>query len=254
MFNSNTDREWEKFGATDPYFGVITHEKYHKANLTDGNKDVFFRSGYDYITDILKKIRKHIDPTFNPKKSLDFGCGVGRLVIPLAGISENVVGVDVSESMLNEAKRNCESQSIKNVSFVKANDKLSSLNGKYDFIHSFNVFQHIPVKRGERIFKNLLAHIEKGGICVLHFTYAAKNYRAQKIVSLIRNYIPLGSNLINIIRGRKFFSPTLQMNTYDLNKIFLMMQEINVNDFYAEYTDHGGHFGFLIYFKGPKKA
>jgi hypothetical protein len=65
----------------------------------------------------------------------------------------------------------------------------------------------------------------------------------------------MGSTL-NIVRGRNFFSPTptMQMNTYDLNKIFLMMQEINVSDFYAEYTESGGHFGLLIYFKGPKEA
>jgi len=62
------------------------------------------------------------------------------MVIPLAGISESVVGVDVSESMLNEAKRNCESLSIKNVSFVKGDDNLSALNCKFDFIHSYIVF------------------------------------------------------------------------------------------------------------------
>ncbi len=251
MFNGNTDRNWEKFGETDPYFGVLTDEKYHKANLTDENMEVFFRSGYDYITDILNKIKKHIDPTFNPKKSLDFGCGVGRLVIPLAEISENVVGVDVSESMLNEAKRNCETRSIKNVSFVKAYDNLSSLNGKYDFIHSVIVFQHIPVNRGERILKNLLLHMEKGGICVLHFQYAAKKNRYGKIVSLIESYIPLGGNLINLARKRKFFVPVMQMNTYDLNKIFLIMQEFDVHDFYAEYADRGSNFGLFIYFKGP---
>jgi ubiquinone/menaquinone biosynthesis C-methylase UbiE len=248
MFLPDTDREWEEFGATDPYFGVITFEEYRQANLSDENKEAFFRSGYDYIADVSNKIRKHIDPAFNPKRCLEFGCGVGRLVIPLAEISEYVVGLDVSESMLNEARKNCESRSVKNVDFLRTNDDLSSLSGKYDFIHSFIVFQHIPVRRGWRILGNLLARLEKGGICVLHFTYA-KNYRPRHFVSFIKHHVPFGKNLINLIRGRTFFAPVIQMNTYDLNKIFLMMQKINVRDFYAEYTDHAGDLGLLIYFK-----
>ena len=47
MFNRNTDREWEKFGANDPYYGVLTHEKFHKANLTDENKK--YIDGLKYI-------------------------------------------------------------------------------------------------------------------------------------------------------------------------------------------------------------
>ena len=107
------------------------------------------------------------------------------------------------------------------------------------------------MKRGERIFRNLLGHMEKGGVCVLQLKYAD---RFNKTVSFIRDHVPLVNNVINMIRGRKFFQPTMQMNAYDLNKIFLMMQKINVRDFYAEYTDHVGHFGLRIYFKWPKEV
>jgi 2-polyprenyl-3-methyl-5-hydroxy-6-metoxy-1,4-benzoquinol methylase len=92
MFHRNTDRDWEKFGASDPYLGVLTHEQYHRANLTDESKEAFFKSGHDYIADVSKKIRTYLDPAFTPCRSLDFGCGVGRLVVPLAGISDHVVG------------------------------------------------------------------------------------------------------------------------------------------------------------------
>jgi 2-polyprenyl-3-methyl-5-hydroxy-6-metoxy-1,4-benzoquinol methylase len=171
VFNKNTDREWEKYGKDEPYYGVLTDEKYYKSNLTDQLKEEFFTSGYHQIDGVLRKIRKHIEPSFKICKALDFGCGVGRLVIPLAKISEEVTGVDVSESMLKEAQKNCEFYSIKNVTLVKSDDGLSSIKGKFDFIHSFIVFQHIPIKRGEWIFKNLLEHLEDDGVGVFHFTF-----------------------------------------------------------------------------------
>lgn len=254
MFNSSTDREWEKYGATDPYFGVFTHEKYRKTQLTQEDKAAFFRSGHDYLMAILSSVRTHLDPAFHPSNTLDFGCGVGRLVIPLAAISENVVGLDISSSMLNEAKLNCDAHALTNVSLIKSDDELSSLQGKFDFIHSIIVFQHIPVKRGVQIFKNLLTHLADGGICVLHFTFAARTSRTTKLLALIKTYLPLGGYLINLLRGRDWSSPNMQMNSYDLNKIFLLIQEIHVNNFYAEYTDHGGYRGLLIYFKGAMAA
>jgi 2-polyprenyl-3-methyl-5-hydroxy-6-metoxy-1,4-benzoquinol methylase len=249
MFNSNTDKEWEKYGKNDPYFGVVSWDKFKNSNLTSENKEEFFKSGSDYIDNVLENIRQNIDPNFTIKKCLDFGCGVGRLVIPLAKIAHEVTGVDVSDSMLNEAKKNYEERSIKNVILVKSDDSLSSLKDKYNFIHSFIVFQHIPVKRGERIFENLIAHLESEGVCVVHFTYALQSTSKRY---LLKRYIPLLNNFINLIKGRNFFYPQMQMNAYDLNQLFLTIQKANVLNCYTEFTNHNGALGIVVYFKKPK--
>ena len=253
MFNSDTDREWEEFGRNDPYFGVLIDDKFRTINLTDDNKEEFFKSGYGHIHHVLKTIRKHIDPNYTVRKALDFGCGVGRLIVPLAELAEYVIGVDVSDSMLNEAKKNCEARSITNVGFVKSDDKLSLLDGKFNFIHSFIVFQHIPIRRGERIFKNLIALLGDGGVCVVHFTYA-KDCRIKKLVSWIKNYMPLSKYFINLVKGRNLFAPQMQMNTCDLNTLLFIMQKSDISEFHAEYTDHRGELGIVLYFRKPENA
>ena len=197
MFYQNTDKEWETFGKIDPYFGVLAQDKYQQANLTEMSKADFFKSGYDYLDNILRNVRKYITPDFVPRKAMDFGCGVGRLVIPLAEVAEHVVGVDVSDSMLREAKRNCSSRSLKNVSLLKSDDELSMIEDEYDFIHSYIVFQHIPVKRGERIFRNLLEHLAAGGVGVIHFTFATLN-KVNRLIIWAKSYIPLVKNLTNL--------------------------------------------------------
>lgn len=250
MFNQDTDKEWEKFGKEDPYFGVITHDKFRKSNLTDAVKAEFFESGYRYIDEVLETIRNHIDPNFTIKRALDFGCGVGRLVIPLAKVAQEVTGIDVSEAMLAEAQKNCEASSLHNVTLIKSDDSLSQLNGSYNFIHSFIVFQHISPDRGEQIFDNLIAHLESEGICVVHFTYG-RTYRPSRLLTFVQKYIPLSTNLINLKNGRKFSAPQMQMNTYNLNRLFLIIQRVNVSNCYMTFTDHGGELGVVIYFKRP---
>jgi hypothetical protein len=105
------------------------------------------------------------------------------------------------------------------------------------------------VKRGERIFKGLLARLQQGGVAVLHLTYASTMTRPV-IVTFAKSHVPLATNVINLLRGRPFSAPTMEMNSYDLNRIFRMMQEIRVPSFFAEYTDDG-YLGLLLYFCAP---
>jgi cyclopropane fatty-acyl-phospholipid synthase-like methyltransferase len=199
---------------------------------------------------VLTNIRKHIDPLYSPRKALDFGCGVGRLVIPLARIADHVTGVDVSQSMIDEAKRNCESRSIQNVEFIKSENNVLSLDGKYDFINSVLVFQHIPVRRGEYIFENLLAHLADGGVCAVHFTYTSPWVTRQ----WMRDHIPFAHNLFNAIKCRKLYAPQMQMNPYSMNHIFCLMQKYNINEFYAELIRGGVFLSIMLYFMKPAKV
>ncbi len=56
MFNKNTDKEWEKFGRHNPYYGVISNPKYIMAHLSNEKKQQFFKSGNDHIERILGKV------------------------------------------------------------------------------------------------------------------------------------------------------------------------------------------------------
>src|ERR1041384_1508124 len=109
---SKAKEEWEYWGNNDPYYAVSTFDKFRKENLTEANKEDFFQSGFEHINKIWDEIEENFDNNFTPQKGLDFGCGVGRLVVPLAEKCETVLGVDISNLMLEEAIRNCENRQI----------------------------------------------------------------------------------------------------------------------------------------------
>jgi 2-polyprenyl-3-methyl-5-hydroxy-6-metoxy-1,4-benzoquinol methylase len=102
---SKIKENWEYYGKNDPYFAVATFEKFKKANLTEQAKNEFFQTGEEHIEKVWNEIQKHFVENFRPKRGLDFGCGVGRLVVPLANRCEKVVGVDISNVMLQEAQK-----------------------------------------------------------------------------------------------------------------------------------------------------
>ena len=174
----STDAAWEKWGQQDPYFGVITSDKFRNAKLDESARSEFFESGKWHMDYIWASCRRYFAPDFAPRRVLDFGCGVGRLVVPMAALSEHVVGLDVSESMLREARRNCDAVALCNVTLAKSDDALTALlansaGGKrFDLVHSTIVFQHIPQDRGQQIFTRLLECLAPGGIGAIQITYA----------------------------------------------------------------------------------
>ena len=161
--------------------------------------------------------------------------------------------MDISDAMLSEARRNCDSRLVSNVRLLKSDDNLSQLSGKYDLIHSFIVFQHIPVKRGQQIFENLLEHLADNGICVAQFTYA-RDMKINHLISSAKQYIPWLGNCINLIKGRGFFAPQMQMNCYDINRLLQTIQKANAVNCFSEFTKHDGELGITLYFRKPAPA
>ena len=241
----STDNAWEEWGRRDPYFGVITDPKFRSAGINEIAKQEFFASGESHVHGVLSTIRKHIDPGFAPRSALDFGCGVGRLLIPFAKIADEVVGLDVSASMLQEAQRNCDERQLRNVQLMLSNDGLSNLKGSFDLIHSCIVFQHIPAQRGRKIFSKLLQHILPGGVGAVQLTYSKTRFAPTHGVA--PQEIPSSKTAPQVMPTDS--DPEIQMNPYNINEILFLMQTHGISRFQTEFTDHGGELGVFLFFQ-----
>jgi SAM-dependent methyltransferase len=239
----STDIAWEEWGRRDPYFGVITDPKYRRAGMNENTKHEFFELGRLHVLHVLATIQRHIDPHFVPKTVLDFGCGVGRVLVPFAHVAEDVVGVDVSPSMLREARQNCDERQLTNVRLLPSDDDLSALSGTFDLIHSVIVFQHIRADRGRGIFGNLLRHLRPGGVGAIHLTYSKTRYASSHGVAPLEPPLPATPQSMP---GDA--DPEIQMNPYNMNEILFLMQCGGVQRFHIEFSDHGGELGVFLYF------
>lgn len=223
----DSDATWRHFGSTDPYFGVLTESAFLSDRLSASSRAEFFRSGQAYVDDLVSTIRTNLEPAFAPTRALDFGCGVGRLTVPLAKVCDEVVGMDISEAMLLEAQRNCADLGISNATFALADDQLSKLSGTFDLLSSLIVFQHIAPRRGEAILRRMLDLLADDGVGALQFTYGFGSSTPRWRRALISAYqsIPLVWNLRNKVKRRPFGEPMMHMNGYDLNRLLRILQE-----------------------------
>jgi trans-aconitate methyltransferase len=234
----STDRDWEEWGKSDPYFGVLSSDEFHGENLDETALGKFFRTGEEHIDRVLRTIRERLDKDFKVRKCADLGCGVGRLVIPLAGISDDVVGIDVSESMLAEAQANCQKRRIENVSFVQSDDSLSRLSGPFNLVHTCLVLQHIPTARGMRILHALVNHLEPGGVAVIQFSYRCDAPKMIRALVKLRYRLPVANAARNLMRGRPLMEPAMQLHTYSLDDVVGLLVDSGVDHFYMESSQH----------------
>lgn len=249
MLPGNPDNAWKKFGECDPYFAVCTQDQYRFGRLTQESRARFFQSGSAHVEQVFSLIRRHLNEGFQSKQALDFGCGVGRLVLPLARQCSQVVGVDISEAMLAEARKNCEAEGLGNVAFAISDDALSRVEGTFDFIHSFIVFQHIPPRRGLRIISALIDRLEPRGVGALHVTFSSKAPPLRRWIDWARKTVPWLHGSINLVRGRPFSYPMMQMNDYPLSALFRLLYDKSCDHAYTRLTDHGGHLGLMLLFQ-----
>ena len=229
-----TDADWELWGQNDPYYGVLSSEEYLNDRLDAASRERFFATGAEYIDRTLASIRSHLDADYRPRRCLDFGCGVGRLVIPLAARSDHVAGVDVSDTMLAEAAANCKQRGIENASFIKSDDDLSRLDGGFDLINSCLVLQHIPVARGMRMISALLGHLAEGGVITLQFHYRCDAPRLTRALVKLRYRLPVANYARNLLRGRPWNEPAMQMHTYNLDSVIDRYRAAGVGKLYLE--------------------
>jgi len=230
-----SDRGYEKAASLDPYYAVIPNPRYRRLTLTNEALQDFFEIGERHVESVLATIRSHFDPNFVPRRVLDYGCGVGRLLVPLARVAEQAVGLDISASMLKEAAANCKRLGVSNIDLLLADDDLTSLKGKFDLIHSTIVFQHIPPKRVDRILRGLLTHLEPDGFGSLHFVFwSPPKLRAARSLKKI---LPFGNAIANFIKGRPLGFGYIGLYEFSMDRIAAALCDAGVRIMVANFDD-----------------
>ena len=95
--------DWKRYGDTDPYYGVLTEPRFHRDNLNPDALSEFWATGEAHVERIATLFAAHLGRELRPRRSLDFGCGVGRVLLPLARRSERAPGVALLAEKAAEA-------------------------------------------------------------------------------------------------------------------------------------------------------
>ncbi|WP_395333881.1 methyltransferase domain-containing protein [Novosphingobium sp. BL-8H] len=232
---ADSDHNWRLWGERDPYYAVLTHARFRSDSIEDHRRE-FFEGGEVFVSHWLSQIERYFGAL--PRgRALDFGCGVGRLTLPLADHFESAVGLDIAPAMLAEARRNSDGRPI---DYLLSDDSLSRVEGSFDFVISCIVLQHIPVARGMAILGRLLDRVNPGGGAIIQLSTRRNHSRWQRLGEQIRHTVPGGQAVMNLLGGRAADTPVMQMNEYPLDGVLRLFDERGFHEMLVRYQNHGG--------------
>ena len=175
--NLKMGHEWFAFTFREQKQFKLTPSEFEKL-LANSDRTVF-RAYESMLIDTNHKWAKHWESEVEwivklcelkpGDRVLDFGCGNGRHSLELARKGMVVVGVDLVDRFIEEAKSMATKQGIKNVSFIKGDCRSVLLEDRFDAaICLYDVIGSHPIKRdNEAIVENLSRHLRPGGYALM---------------------------------------------------------------------------------------
>jgi len=156
------DNAWERFATSDAEAYICTELD----RSASDDRESFFASGQAYVEHMLAAVGPYLGRTGS---ALEFGCGVGRLTIPVAKHFDRVTAVDVAPTMLVKLASNCEEFGVRNCTSFLSHEAWEQ-GGPFDLVYSFLVFQHLPNTTSVAAYLKRMANcLAADGICHLQF-------------------------------------------------------------------------------------
>lgn len=173
MVDQEQRRRWEGFAKTNPEFYIWT-------DVAHG--DDFAASGRRDAERILALCEPHLK---GREVVLEIGCGMGRLLLPMAERFERAVGVDISATMLGHLKERCAAAGVGNVTGALTEDAWDR-EPVLDLAYSHIVFQHIG-NWGDisDYFRRVAGALAPGGVF-----YAQFDTRPQTLAYRVKTALP----------------------------------------------------------------
>jgi SAM-dependent methyltransferase len=241
----DTDQDWSQIAESEPYFGVLSDPKFLRNHLDDSARQEFFESGEKYVRDTFARLRPLLGSE-RIKAALDFGCGVGRLLLPMSGICDTATGVDVAPEMRRITMENAKAAGITNVSLHESIEALPN-DAQFDWINSYIVFQHIPPDRGYPLLRALLTRLRPGGVFSLHFTIARDRSLLAGNTNRTDLYRMDGETVQALLTTRDSGGVRMSMFDYDLNVLLPTLYRHGVDEVSISHSICGGHYGVILF-------
>lgn len=137
----------------------------------------FIAEYYDCVYDTHTRKVKDVDFFIDYSRkaggrTLELGCGTGRILIPTAVSGSEITGLDFSPYMLNKCREKLSQQSEEvkyRVRLVQGNMVDFTIEERYKLVTvPFRAFQHlVPVDEQKGCLESVYSHLESDGLLVL---------------------------------------------------------------------------------------
>ncbi len=236
-----TDRDWERWGADSPYYGVLSAPQFRTRELDADAEAEFFASGEAHVSSVWAAIERREGAPWQCGAAVDVGSGVGRLALPMAARCQTVLAVDVSDSMLAAVRTHCDKRGVTNIATARADDALSAIPPQRNLVHSYLVLQHVAPSRGLRMIGAMADRVAADGYLAFQIYMGCNANPVLRSLVRLSYILPPLQWARNLLKGRGLFEQPMQLHVYPLARILrtLRLAGFAEVELHLDSEDHG---------------
>jgi 2-polyprenyl-3-methyl-5-hydroxy-6-metoxy-1,4-benzoquinol methylase len=167
--------QWQRVGVDRPHWSVTGRDEFLPDRLR-ANRDAFDSSGEEELALILAILERNGSRRESFGHVCDFGCGVGRVSLPLARRFARVTGCDVSEAHLRVAREDAAAAGVANITFVRVDPPDIGMTEPIDLWFSHLVLQHNPPPIMAAILRRMFRLLTPGGAALFQIPTYLRGY------------------------------------------------------------------------------
>jgi SAM-dependent methyltransferase len=228
---------FDAFAAREPYFSVVTDPRFLRANLTPEHERIFFATGESLVAWMLSVIDAGLAPQFAPMSTLEYGCGPGRLALPLARRPGSVVAVDRSPVMLDLARAEAERRGLGHIVFQPPGAVLAAPR-TFDLVVCYHVLQRLPRIEGLDLLRRLIATVGADGVGVFQWCSRARSPMGVRASRWIRERVPGANAAANRLRGKPADEPFVPTHVYASEEMLAEFEAAGLNPVHVAHERH----------------
>ncbi len=168
----NLQKTWDDFGKTKPLWSIAS-------SRTDWTLEEFFESGVESVSDVMTYVDA-LGHRFDRGAALDFGCGVGRLTQALIKHFDEVCGVDIAPSMIEQAREYNRHGESCHYLLHETNDLGLLESDRFDFVLSLIVLQHMKPLYARDYIREFVRILKPGGLVVFQVPAGRAPYKGSE--------------------------------------------------------------------------
>jgi SAM-dependent methyltransferase len=172
-------RKWRQLGIERPHWSVTGKDEFLPEHLAE-NQIAFEASGREDLDLLLAVLLRNHLPAERFTHVCDFGCGVGRVSLPLAGRFPRITACDVSEEHLRHGRALAARRGVGNIRFTLVESPDFGMHDSgppFDLWFSYLVLQHNPPPIIVTILRRMFALLAPGGVALFQIPTYITGYR-----------------------------------------------------------------------------
>lgn len=190
--------EWRKWGRDDPFYGVASWAGRQRGGANPWTAEDFYALGRSDWADFR---RRWVNYGVDFGRVVEIGCGAGRLTKHMAADFAHVLGVDVSDGMLEVARSHIPEPNVE----LRLGDgaTLPVETATVDGVFSTHVFQHLESLALARAnFSEAARVLKPGGTMMVHLPVIMPPLGATGVLLLVAAKRKLGDLRATVKRRR----------------------------------------------------